>query len=322
MRSVKVLIGFLLTAFTLTSAAADPPIASLTFSPDGKTLVACSQAGVSLLDWPSLKLRRVFHATSPNLHAAAFSPQGDVLAVAGGTPSEEGTVELFSWPSGESQKVVSHHRDSVMSIAWLSETQLTTASLDNDVAIYDVPSGTIVHRMNGHSRGVRAIVALSGSDQLVSAGIDQSLRLWKNSAGKLVHGMNIHTAPVSHLSVRPGTQALPMVASSSEDRTIRFWQPTIGRMVRFARLPAVPLGVTWIGSGSEIVAGCTDGHLRMIDPESAEVVADIAVSDTWINAVCVSPVGLSGGKSDSQTVAVGDANGNVQRIVLDGRSVQ
>ena len=44
-----------------------------------------------------------------NIHALAFSPDGDQLAVGGGNPATEGIIEIFSWPEGKSIHVLREH---------------------------------------------------------------------------------------------------------------------------------------------------------------------------------------------------------------------
>jgi hypothetical protein len=66
-----------------------------------------------------------------------------------------------------------------------------------------------------------------------------------------------------------------MVVSIGADRTVRIWQPTVGRMVRLSRLESPPLAVTWARSGASIAVACTDGHVRLIDPDTAVISRDI-----------------------------------------------
>ena len=272
-----------------TSIAADPPITSIAFAPDGQSVVASSQSGLQVFSWPELKLQRILQASSPNLHDVGFSPAGDRLAVAGGTPAEEGTIEIFSWPDGKCLQVLDDHYDSVMAVVWRNDSSVAAASLDHEVNLYDTNTGKRIRNLKGHSRGISSLCFLKDKKTLVSAGIDQSLRVWKLDSDELVRSLSIHTLPVHDLALRPGENGLPMVASASEDKTVRLWQPTIGRMVRFSRLNSRPLDVEWLPDGSRIVVGCTDGHVRLIDPDTVEVTLDMPAVEGWAYSLSRTP---------------------------------
>jgi WD40 repeat protein len=111
--------------------------------------------------------------------------------------------------------------------------------------------------------------------------------------------------------VRPSKDkdAPPMVVTVSEDRSVRLWQPTIGRMVRFVRLnKAVPLAVRWTPDGTRIVISCSDGHVRVIDPDTAAVVQDLPAITGWAYSLDVHPNG--------REAVVGGADGAVRRVPL------
>ncbi len=292
-----------------TQSRVAPPITGVAFAPDGKSLVACSQAGVQVHDWPALKRLRVIKASVANLHCLAFSPNGQLLAVGGGDPAESGVIEILSWPAGERVATLSKHADSVRSVAWLSDSRLVSASLDREIKRWDVQQRQVLEAYQGHSRSVLAICLLGDGKTLVSGGEDQSLRVWQLEPRQLVRSMDQHTKTVNDLALRPAMEGLPMVASASEDRTVRIWQPTIGRMVRFVRLSFPPLAVGWTPDGSRVVASCTDGQVRVIDPETVEVMQKVPAVDGWAYALAVHP-------SDG-SLAVGGQNGQLRRVVLD-----
>ncbi len=289
--------------------ARDPPVTSIAFAPDGKTVAACSQSGLRLYSWPGLKPGKKLETSALNLHDVAFSPGGDRLAVGGGIPADEGTVEIFSWPGGKPLQVLNDHKDSVMSIAWLSGSSIASGSLDHSVVLWDTGTGSPLKRLKGHSRGVSSLCFLEKKKLLVSAGIDQSLRVWNLETGKLVHSLDNHTLPVHGIALRPGSGGLPMVASVSDDRTVRLWQPTIGRMVRFARLDTKPLDVGWLPDGSRMVAACTDGSLRLVDPLEVKVTRTLPAGPGWTYSLAVHPLDGS--------IAAGSSDGRIRRIIID-----
>lgn len=284
-----------------------PPITSLAFSPDGKSVVACSQAGLHVYDWPALNLQKIIKGQANNIHDIAFSPDGNQLAVGGGNPATEGIVEIFSWPEVKSLRVLKKHHDSVTAVAWRDASSLASASLDRRIILWDLRTGTPTQELQGHSKGVSSLCFLNDKEILVSTGIDQSVRVWDLTSGELSRSMNNHTLPVHDLALRPGEVGLPVIVSAGDDRTVRFWQPTIGRMVKFARLKVAPLDVVWLEDGSKVAASCVDGCVRIIDPDLVEVTDEIPALNGWAYSLSVHPTDGS--------IVIGGQNGQIKRVI-------
>lgn len=295
--------------FVSQAAAGDtnPPITSLKLAPTGSKLVGVSQSGLTIHSWPDRKPLRTIKLQTTNPHSIAFSPDGKHLAVGGGVPSEDGTIEIFSWPEAKPTAKFGDHADSVMSIAWQDDTTIASASLDKEVRLWNIETGQPIRTFKGHSRGVTSVRFLADNKTMLTAGIDQSIRVWNAETGELIRSMSMHTRPIHNLAVRPKTEGLPMIASASDDRTVRLWQPTIGRMVRFAKLPVRPLNVDWLPDGSRVVASCTDGKVYTIDPDTVEVTRVKPVIKGWAWAMHIHP-------SDS-SLAVGGPNGTIESFL-------
>lgn len=303
----NVLILFLLLVTVAPFASAtEPPITAVVFAPNGESVIAASQSGLRIYSWPNLQRRRTIECEAANLHCVAFSPDGKHLAAGGGNPSENGSVEVFSWPMCKRVSTLIEHTDSVQSVVWQSSTSLLSAGIDRKIeqsAVDHDPSqngrssGPNSPRsaakgnrrtFDGHSRSVSAVCILNNRQTFVSAGADQSLRVWSIESGKLIRSLNQHTGAVHDLALCPADKALPMLASAAGDRTIRFWQPTIGRMVRYIRLDAEPLSIAWLNEDT-LVAGCVDGRLRIIDANNVKVTGSHHATDGWAYAVAVHP---------------------------------
>jgi WD40 repeat protein len=125
-----------------------------------------------------------------------------------------------------------------------------------------------------------------------------------------LRSLDNHVGQVQGLALRPGTgtDAPPVVASISADRTVRLWQPTIGRMVRFTKVASEPLSVTWSPDGSRLLAGCADGRLRILDPDTGAILGEQPGLTGWLYTLAVPPSGR-------ELLAAGE--GRVQRLVLE-----
>ena len=294
----------LLGTFTLWGQ--EPPITDIAFSLDGRSLVGCSQKGLQVFSWPELRLQKTVEVSCTNLHCLVFSPDGNQLAVGGGNPSEEGIVEIFSWPECKSQMKLSGHDDSVLSIAWRGNTNLVSASLDRLLNQWDLETQQTVKTYQGHSRGVSSACILKNG-AMVTAGHDQSVRVWDAESGELIRSLNQHAKPVNSMAICPSSAGKPMIATAAGDRTIRFWQPTIGRIMRYIRLESEPLDIAWV-SESQMVASCVDGQARVVDTVNVKVLQSIPVIKGWAYAVAVHPI--------DSTIAIAGSDGQLHRVRL------
>jgi WD40 repeat protein len=295
-----------------------PPIVALEIVPngsadfDGSPAVFASQNG---LNPSSLK------TGIANPHDIAFSPDGHSLVVCGGEPGQSGQVEIFDWPpnqqSAKPRQVLRVGDDSLYSVAWSPDGKLlAVAGLDGTGRILDVSTGRERLQLSGHSRGLTGIEFLS-AQRLVTSSLDGSVRVWDAESGELLRTLANHTGPVTAICLGPEREParLRMVASIGDDRTVRLWQPEIGRMVRFARLPAKPLAVTWI-SRSPIAAShdgllavaCLDGQVRLVAVDTAEILAEQEVLDGPAFCAAVSEA--------KETLIVAGHRGQARRIPL------
>jgi WD40 repeat protein len=303
----------LLTAAFITAPvdAAEPPITAATFTPDGKAIVVGSQAGIEVRAWPSLDVARRLETRLEHVHDLKFAPDGKTLAAGGGSPRESGEIEWFDWPSGALRTRRHADEDLVYAIAWSDDNRLASTSSAGLVRVFDADAKeTAVLR--GHSRGVLSAGWLPGGEQLVTAGIDQSLRLWNVPDATAIRTLDNHTDEVRCLAIRPGASGgPPVVASAGADRTVRLWQPTIGRLMRFARLPEEPLAIAWTPGGELLAAACLDGRLRLIDPDTVEIVHDAPALDGWAYTLAIHP--------DGKHVFVGGAAGKMKSLPISPR---
>ena len=296
----------LMLLFHSPASGQQPPITDIAFAPDGNSIVCCSQSGLQQLKWPELTPMKKVEVSFDNLHCVNFSPDGKILAVAGGYPSEQGVVQLLTWPECKPQSRFSAHDDSVVSVTWQGNEHVTTASLDRLVKRWDLKAKKEILIYQGHSRGVRSARTLS-TGQLVTVGNDHSVRVWNVETGSLIRTLNQHSKAIFCISVCPTSATKPLIATAAEDRTIRFWQPTIGRMMRYIRLASAPLETCWLND-TDLAASCVDGQVRVIDSETVKVLQTIPALNGWAYALAAHP--------KDGTIAVAGSNGQIRRVQI------
>lgn len=285
------------------------PITAAACSLDGKDLVVGSQHGIQIRSTDDLSLVATLPTKLEHVHDLKFSPDGQTLLAAGGSPAEFGAVELWDWATRSLLRTVSDHDDLVYRVAWSPDgEQWATAGWDAVCHAYDTASGEKRSTYTGHSRPLLAIDYLPDGEMIVSAGIDQTIQLWQADSGIAVRTLSNHVNTVNDIAVAPSsaTDAPPILVSLSDDMTARLWQPTNGRLVRFAKLPSKPLSVAWLSDSQRFVVGCQDGTLRWFDAATLAQQREETVSQSPTISLAVSP--------EDGTLVIGTASGSIIRF--------
>jgi hypothetical protein len=156
--------------------AGHSPMTHVTFSPDGKHVVAGGDDNVAEI-WETAtgkKLSQLMEVHAPFV-TIAFSPDGRLLA---GGSTEDGSVCVWEVASG---KVVDHrkgHAGWVYSVAFLHDGRTLATGCWQSVHLWEVATGKECGRLAGHRGDIGALAFSADGRRLASGSSDTTILVW------------------------------------------------------------------------------------------------------------------------------------------------
>jgi WD40 repeat protein len=155
----------------------DGEVWSVTFSSDGKKLLAGDDSGVAKMwDMTTQTEDRILRYDSP-LRSTALS--ADTPYIAGG--SIDRLVILWNGQTGEREALLGRHQDGVQSVAFSPDSQiLVSGGMDGAAILWDLRTRRIIGaQLNAHGgRPVNGVAFSPDGRTLATAGDDRLVMLW------------------------------------------------------------------------------------------------------------------------------------------------
>jgi WD40 repeat protein len=166
----------------------------LAFSPDGRLLAAAVaelppgsdqlRGSVILCDPGMGKQLRAFGPTTGYCGFVAFSPDGKMVACAGGSaprerPEESTEIILWETATGQERCRLRGHGRQVTAAAFSPDGRvIASAALDDSLRLWDAATGEEIGRPAGHRGWVGALAFSPDGKVLASGGVDTTVLLW------------------------------------------------------------------------------------------------------------------------------------------------
>lgn len=155
-----------------------PVLTSVDYAPDG-SLIAVSGYHEVLLHKPDgSEIVGRLVGLSERIESCVFSPDGQKLAVVGGSPGRFGEVQIWNVPKRELELSVQVGFDTLYGASWSHNGKLVAfGAPDNRVRAIDATTGQEVLQMGAHTDWVLGTVFSLDDSHLLSVSRDGSLKL-------------------------------------------------------------------------------------------------------------------------------------------------
>ncbi|HYE33294.1 MAG TPA: c-type cytochrome domain-containing protein [Methylomirabilota bacterium] len=203
---------------------------------------------------------RITNAPS-SIQSLAYSPDGSLLALAGGNAGRQGEVSLFALGDG-AKRVLGRFNDVMLKVTFSPDGKLLVGGgSDNSIHVWEAASGKELRVIQQHADWVTSVAITPDGKQIISASRDKTARTYDLDTGELQTTYAEHEGAV--------WVALPVagkdqVVSCGRDRSIRVWRTADGSTVaKIERLSAEPLDLAF--ANERLWAAFSDGTVREID---------------------------------------------------------
>lgn len=315
-------------------AAAPPPrgvkgLASVAFSTDGKQIACGGYKTVTLIETAT---GRVF-CRLPNhagmVTSVQFSPDGRILAAAGGLPGRSGEIRLWDAKTGTPIRTLIGHDDAIYSIAFSPDSRrLAAASYDHFVSLWDLPppipatpagdkktkpavtpntqsksQNPKPKLLKDHTDAVYGVAFSPDGKLVATAGGDRTVKVWSTATGKRLYTLSESTAELYAVAFSPDGKQL---AAGGEDRALRTYnvRTNSATLARTAFVHDAPiLRIAYARDGKTIVTSGQDNAVKRWDAATLAERKVYPKQPDWPQGLALSP--------DGRLVAVGRHNGSL-----------
>jgi WD40 repeat protein len=291
------------------------PVVAVAFDPKGKYLAAGAYGRVTVWDLAAARPVKVLTNVLGAVNDLRFSPDGGLLAVAGGQPSARGDIRLFTVGDWKLRAVLAGHDDVVNSLSFRHDgKQLASASYDRTARVWDVASGKTVRSLTMHSDFVLGVAFSPDGKHVYTASKDRSVRMTEAASGKSVFTFSDRNEDILAVASHPDGKSIvaaglepglswwstetgarlrssaghrgavhevafsrdgKLLASAGGDGTVRLWNGSTGAPVRSIAAGSLVYAVALGDDGKRVAAGSFDGLVRVYDAATGRLLVTL-----------------------------------------------
>jgi WD40 repeat protein/mono/diheme cytochrome c family protein len=288
-------------------------ISSIAFQPGGAALALGSYREIVLIGADGKPIAKL-EGGANQVRGLAFSPDGKLLAAAGGNPGQFGEIKLWNVADKKELFAIRGHRDNIFAVAFSPDGKLlASCSYDRMVKLWDTATGKEVRTLKDHTDAVFAVAFSPDGKLLASASADRTIKIWNPATGERLYTLSDGLDAMNTVAFHP---AGGLIAGAGADRVIRVWEVNEkeGKQVRsmIAHEDAINQ-VVFSPDGKTLASTGADRVIKLWDatgPQLTEIKM-LERQPDWALVMAYAP--------DGKRLAVGRYDGSVATYDLTAR---
>jgi WD40 repeat protein len=268
-------------------------IGAIAYRPDGKLIALGSYKEVRLAD-PSGKIVGSLPGHAEEVRAVAFSPDGVLLAAAGGLPARKGEVKIWDVDKRTVVRTIQGHTDCIYAVAFSPDGKtLATSSYDKLIKLWNVASGEEIRTLKDHIDAVYDLAFTPDGKRLLSAAADRTVKVWDAATGERLYTLGEPLDGLNTIAIHPSGK---MVAAGGLDKTIRIWSlgEKSGKLINslIAHEDTI-LRLAYSPDGKYLVSTAADKTIKIFKADDLTEIKTLSGQPDWVLALEFAPDGKS-----------------------------
>jgi WD40 repeat protein len=295
-------------------------VAQVAFSGDGSRLAGAAGSGITLWELPGGRPCHDFgHAYA--VGSVVFSPDGGTIA--SGAPFTDPLVRLWDARTG-AQKAQGHGHDAgIGSIAIAPDGRLlASGSQDGTVRLWEAGTAKEVDRLDTHDGMVLALGFSPDGKQLAAGGQSKAVHLLDVATSQELRAFGTSSRLVVRLAYSPDGKLLGTLDSG--ERIVRLWDSAAGAEVRELGGDSADVNdFAFSPDGALLAMSSSDGSIRVFDVASGRLQRECALPPArrlgGVYGLCFSPDGrMLAAGYDDSSVRLWEVISGQERSSLEG----